>query len=200
MILFCFFSDWNPVNWCIKTKLTSKQKPTVEYKILLLNLECSDGTYGKECQDICGYCADLDVCHHTNGSCPNGCEAGYKGRLCKTRKLACCYASTSTKIKNRPDCSFHTLYAHLWNSSSDFVGIRLLIVWNKCSNTCGHCLNDGHCFHVHGTFLLHLGCNLGYTGDLCNLSYWIVLYRTVLLVYILWRYGSKRFLRTPCWK
>ena len=93
----------------MKTKLTSKQKPTVEYKILSLNLECSDGTYGKECQNICGYCADLDVCHHTNGSCPNGCEAGYKGRLCKARKLTCCNASTSTKIKNRPDCRVHTL-------------------------------------------------------------------------------------------
>ena len=64
-----------------------------------LNLECSNGTYGKECQDMCGYCADLDVCHHTNGTCPNGCEAGYQGRLCKARTLAYYYASTSAKIK-----------------------------------------------------------------------------------------------------
>nr|XP_022310810.1 secretory phospholipase A2 receptor-like isoform X2 [Crassostrea virginica] len=46
-------------------------------------IKCSDGSYGKECQDTCGYCADQDVCHHTNGSCPNGCEAGYQGILCK---------------------------------------------------------------------------------------------------------------------
>ena len=87
---------------------TRKQKPTVEYNILLLNIECSDGTYGKKCQDMCGYCADLDVCHHTNGSCPNGCEAGYQGILCKARKLACYYANRAAMIKKCPDCSVHT--------------------------------------------------------------------------------------------
>ena len=70
----------------VQRKETSKQKPTVKYKKFLLNLECSDGTYGKECQDTCGYCVDQYVCHHTNGSCPNGCENGFQGRLCKARK------------------------------------------------------------------------------------------------------------------
>ena len=78
-----------------------------------MNLECSDGTYGKECQDICGYCADLDVCHHTNGSCPNGCEAGYQGIFCKARKLACCYANRSPMIKNDQIAVF-TLYKNIY--------------------------------------------------------------------------------------
>ena len=90
------------MNSCIwKTKHTNKHKATVEYKIFSLNLECSDGTYGKECQDMCGYCADLDVCHHTNGSCPNGCKDGYQGILCKARKLTCYHASTTGRIKKK---------------------------------------------------------------------------------------------------
>ena len=29
---------------------------------MFIALECSDGTYGKECQDTFGYCVDQDVC------------------------------------------------------------------------------------------------------------------------------------------
>ena len=86
----------------------------------------------------------------------------------------------------------------VWLCWHTFINCMNGTYGNNCSNTCGHCLNDGHCFHVNGTFPLHLGCDSGYTGDLCNISYLTILYRTVLFVYIPWRYGSKQFLRTPC--
>lgn len=49
-------------------------------------IECSDGTYGPECRNLCGNCSDGDWCNHVNGSCPNGCVAGVSGDTCDTGK------------------------------------------------------------------------------------------------------------------
>ena len=47
-------------------------------------IACNNGTYGKECNNTCGYCLDQDECHHINGTCVKGCDPGYIGDLCKT--------------------------------------------------------------------------------------------------------------------
>ncbi|XP_062600827.1 multiple epidermal growth factor-like domains protein 10 [Saccostrea cucullata] len=46
--------------------------------------ECNDGRYGQDCELRCGACLGNKTCHHINGSCPEGCDAGYRGDLCKT--------------------------------------------------------------------------------------------------------------------
>jgi hypothetical protein len=48
--------------------------------------ECNGGKYGNNCSSQCGACLDYTQCHHVNGSCLQGCDAGYKGELCKTGK------------------------------------------------------------------------------------------------------------------
>ena len=35
---------------------------------------------------VCGACYEKEQCDYKNGTCPNGCEDGYKGRQCKTGK------------------------------------------------------------------------------------------------------------------
>ena len=55
----------------------------------LLNLfliACDDGTYGQDCNGICGNCIEGNSCSHTNGTCLNGCDTGYFGDICKTGK------------------------------------------------------------------------------------------------------------------
>ena len=47
---------------------------------------CQNGKYGRECNSTCGHCQSEDHCHPTNGTCLNGCELGYHGILCHTRK------------------------------------------------------------------------------------------------------------------
>nr|XP_022308552.1 protein draper-like [Crassostrea virginica] len=42
-----------------------------------------DNAYGLGCREPCGNCLDLKPCDHTNGSCINGCAAGFKGDTCK---------------------------------------------------------------------------------------------------------------------
>lgn len=50
---------------------------------------CGDGFYGNQCNNKCGYCRDIDQCSPVNGTCLTGCDAGYQGDRCETRKLKC---------------------------------------------------------------------------------------------------------------
>lgn len=46
---------------------------------------CSKGMYGFDCNETCGNCYDQKECHPGNGTCLNGCNDGFLGKLCKTR-------------------------------------------------------------------------------------------------------------------
>lgn len=45
---------------------------------------CNKGFYGVDCNEECGHCRDVNKCHHINGTCLNGCAAGFMGNLCLT--------------------------------------------------------------------------------------------------------------------
>ena len=47
---------------------------------------CDNGTYGQDCNNTCGFCRDQEVCDHSNGTCFNGCDAGYAGESCMASK------------------------------------------------------------------------------------------------------------------
>ena len=47
---------------------------------------CSNMTFGQDCNNTCGHCLNNDVCHHVNGTCLRGCNPGYHGDPCATRK------------------------------------------------------------------------------------------------------------------
>lgn len=47
-------------------------------------IECDGMKYGFGCIYNCGTCLDHKQCHHINGSCLQGCDAGFEGNLCKT--------------------------------------------------------------------------------------------------------------------
>ena len=50
-----------------------------------------DNAYGLGCREPCGNCLDLKPCDHTNGSCINGCAAGFKGDTCKEGDVLNCF-------------------------------------------------------------------------------------------------------------
>lgn len=55
----------------------------VFYFFKKIKKECSPGTYGQGCSNNCsGHCLNDAVCNITTGSCDQGCQAGYIGRLC----------------------------------------------------------------------------------------------------------------------
>ena len=49
--------------------------------------ECETSKYGKDCKNSCGHCVNNDNCNHVNGSCANGCAAGWENDICNKGKL-----------------------------------------------------------------------------------------------------------------
>ena len=52
--------------------------------VSLLLLECDPGYHGKNCNYTCGHCFQKEKCFINNGTCRNGCDAGFTGVLCKS--------------------------------------------------------------------------------------------------------------------
>lgn len=50
-------------------------------------IDCQMGMYGVNCVERCGNCKNNETCDIVNGTCPNGCAAGYNGTVCKDGKL-----------------------------------------------------------------------------------------------------------------
>ena len=58
--------------------------PPVFLLVFVINcLECESGYFGRDCTSTCGHCLNESQCHRGNGSCLNGCSAGYIGSFCK---------------------------------------------------------------------------------------------------------------------
>lgn len=53
----------------------------------LLFLECESGYFGKDCENMCGWCFNNDVCDYVDGFCLDSCFVGWKGLDCKEGKL-----------------------------------------------------------------------------------------------------------------
>lgn len=52
----------------------------------IIDLVCDYKTYGQDCSLRCGNCSNGETCHHVNGSCRHGCNAGVSGDQCKDGK------------------------------------------------------------------------------------------------------------------
>ena len=80
-------------NKCIKRPLSMTIKTTSFkhisvniYYVFLTLIACTTGTCGVDCSNTCGHCLFPNDCFHINGTCLSGCEPGYTGDDCKTRK------------------------------------------------------------------------------------------------------------------
>lgn len=49
-------------------------------------IACDIESFGADCVETCGHCADIGQCSPINGTCLTGCDSGFQGDLCKTRK------------------------------------------------------------------------------------------------------------------
>lgn len=56
-----------------------------------------------------------------------------------------------------------------------------------CKFQCGHCFGEDKCHHVNGSCLL--GCQEGFTGDLCLNRKWCI-YVMLISVYLIQSHGK----------
>jgi hypothetical protein len=59
---------------------------------------CPDNTYGRNCRETCGLCAQNVACDKISGVCSNGCDNSYRPPLCKISKY---FVHIKTILKNR---------------------------------------------------------------------------------------------------
>lgn len=56
---------------------------------------CPVGKYGLICREICGHCHNNSECYHGNGTCLEGCKAGFWEHDCKARTFFSISLSTT---------------------------------------------------------------------------------------------------------
>ncbi|XP_061194960.1 multiple epidermal growth factor-like domains protein 11 [Saccostrea echinata] len=101
--------------------------------------ECDNGSYRYNCLENCGACLGYKQCHHINGSCLEGCDAGYEGELCTTGCSSGKFGINCEEVCNKK-CA----------------------VPNKCNGTTGEC--EGGC----QPGWEGLQCKQGFYGDECK--------------------------------
>uniref|UniRef100_K1QG63 protein-tyrosine-phosphatase n=1 Tax=Magallana gigas TaxID=29159 RepID=K1QG63_MAGGI len=154
----------------------------VGYQGLKCEKNCDARKYGKACSESCGACLHSTICNHITGDCGLGCEPGWqKTAQCKTGNylivttckngtfgLNCKYNCSGNCQDEEPCNSTDGTCAScspgwdtLWcNKTCDATWFGA-----GCKFQCGHCIGEDNCHHVNGSCLL--GCQKGFTGDLC---------------------------------
>lgn len=54
---------------------------------MFITTACTEGFYGEACSSTCGNCLNNDTCYGNTGKCAKGCDAGWKGDVCKTGEV-----------------------------------------------------------------------------------------------------------------
>ncbi|XP_052694168.1 multiple epidermal growth factor-like domains protein 10 [Crassostrea angulata] len=138
---------------------------------------CDSGSYGVDCNEICGNCLNESQCSNVNGTCFTGCNAGYEGDLCKTECNRGSYGyecnETCGHCRNNSYC-FPINGTCLTVCDVGYEGALCKTQCDKgsygigCNETCGHCRDVSQCSHINGTCLT--GCETGFKGDVCKLD------------------------------
>ena len=126
-----------------------------------METECDNGTFGQDCLESCGSCFGEKQCHHTNGTCLNGCNAGYQGLNCTEGNFY-----------------FNLIMINIFVMVGEFETEMLCYLSTACSaghyglnclNECSkHCLSAGKCDGKTGE--CHGGCQAGWKKPTCEAS------------------------------
>lgn len=136
------------------------------------DVSCDIGYYGDECNSKCGYCFNNVSCMAVNGSCPEGCAAGYFTDLCNQ---ACpegyygqsCYLECGYCKENKT-CEPQTGHCELCAEgyTGEFCKVCTEGRYGEgCEHSCGHCADRAPCNKTTGICLT--GCTSEYFGDRC---------------------------------
>ena len=133
-----------------------------------IHTACPPGRFGFECRDECGNCYQRHACTHVNGFCADGCNEGFKGQLCKTRRSTMFQSIVYVGI---------LLYILLNYRVILLLILIYFIIFSACidgefgkdctHNCSGNCLHMAVCDKYKGTCK---SCSSGYEGPKCDRS------------------------------
>lgn len=109
------------------------------------HLECSPGYFGMACKEQCSsYCIEKQPCDFINGECTFGCQDGYIGKYCTTRKkfLSFNVVLYSVLVLFSNPCMF-LFWGGLACKSGEYGRNCSFQCAENCNGPCGHV--DGSC-------------------------------------------------------
>ncbi|KAL3879719.1 hypothetical protein ACJMK2_032005, partial [Sinanodonta woodiana] len=142
--------------------------------------ECLGRNFSQFCNLTCGACYAYQPCSQENGTCPLGCDQGWKGTVCKEgcergKYSYNCNETCGHCLNGNINCS--TLDGNCtngclagWQGYQCKTGCIPGQYGHNCKETCGNCFNGntscdtsyGHCNN---------GCMAGWQGDDCKIAY-----------------------------
>eukprot|EP00105_Crassostrea_gigas_P011263 XP_011426840.1 PREDICTED: receptor-type tyrosine-protein phosphatase mu-like isoform X2 [Crassostrea gigas] len=140
-----------------------------------IDQNCQMGMYGVNCVEKCGNCKNNETCDIVNGTCPNGCAAGYNGTVCKDACLSGyygenCVGECSKFCRNNSACE--PISGNCPTGCSDgYLGANCSQICESgtygmdCMNNCSRDCRGQACNHISGTCT---SCNVGYRGQFCT--------------------------------
>ncbi|KAL3868893.1 hypothetical protein ACJMK2_041649 [Sinanodonta woodiana] len=157
-----------------QTMSESDKKVYSKYPHLQLNevevygdKECSAGTYGQDCDQICGHCQG-EVCNRSDGRCQ--CQEGWKGDTCNMSTI-----TTAMTISARTEAEVTTASTEASvstenNSKQDLANLtqECAVGWygDGCNVSCSPNCSDGTRCDMKTCSV----CHPGFYGDYCNLT------------------------------
>ncbi|XP_061180804.1 multiple epidermal growth factor-like domains protein 10 [Saccostrea echinata] len=130
--------------------------------------ECKSGSYGKDCNSVCGHCANNATCNEVTGSCPDeNCEAGWthtNGRKCdkecqqgfygRNCSLPCGHCENKAACNHVTGTCPSSFCESGWIYSPDGrcnQACKGGSYGKNCLSACGHCANNATCNLVNGS-------------------------------------------------
>ncbi|KAL3879955.1 hypothetical protein ACJMK2_032231, partial [Sinanodonta woodiana] len=139
--------------------------------------ECLNGMFSEFCNLTCGRCFADQPCDKDNGTCPMGCDQGWKGKLCKEGCERgnyayncnetcgnCLYGNNSCSVMDGK-CSNGCKAG--WQGDQCNIGCERGTYGYNCIETCGHCLyGNTSCDTANGNCIN--GCIAEWQGYSCK--------------------------------
>lgn len=138
-------------------------------------MPCRPGSWGVDCAETCGNCAECANCDATTGECPHGCDTGFTLPFCTEMCPNMLYGSSCDQkcghCANKTTCNHDGLC--LDGCDGDYIPPMCVErtcpqgVWGSlCSNVCGKCQGGATCRLIDGA--CPGPCEEGYGGSFCK--------------------------------
>ncbi|XP_064604376.1 multiple epidermal growth factor-like domains protein 10 [Liolophura sinensis] len=137
---------------------------------------CAGGSYGPECEHVCGHCVSGRPCHPITGECPDRlCAPGWDGPNCNKRcpGRSFGYQCLSMCGGCRANTTCDSVDGRCLDGCVDGRKTQFCNTTcpgGTCVERCGQCINSEPCDIKFNTGICENGCEPGWKTELCNVA------------------------------